>query len=236
MKKIFFYFRDFFRQSFSPSFYIALALFTALILVINFSFNLENGIIDRRYYGTFLHFVFFFILNAFVYLVSVLFYTFFNKTGYLLQKKEFILKVLCFLVLITLKRSFYWHKTMIPARLCYQQWLVQIMQNAYGLVVVLLPLFLFYFFCEKNNKNFYGFNNKNFDFKPYFIILLTVAPVIAIASWSPSFTSYYPILKASENTSASLCLQVPEIVTAAFYEFFYLLDFLNTEILFRGFL
>ncbi|HPH46725.1 MAG TPA: CPBP family intramembrane metalloprotease, partial [Chryseolinea sp.] len=97
----------------------------------------------------------------------------------------------------------------------------------------MLPLLVYYFLNDRNEKHVYGLNAKQFDTKPYFIMLLIMMPLIIGASFHVSFQNQYPMYKSS---SAHVFLNVPEWVTMLCYEFAYGFDFISVEFLFRGFM
>jgi hypothetical protein len=100
------------------------------------------------------------------------------------------------------------------------------------LILVAIPLLLFYW-LENNNGSFWGLSTKNFDWKPYLLMLLVMVPLITFASTQSDFLQMYPKLK-----------QVAFIETNATHSWFYNLlfevsygiDFVTIELFFRGFL
>ena len=67
-------------------------------------------------------------------------------------------------------------------------------------------------------------------------MLLLMVPVIYIATWLPGFLEYYPTYKRAGGFGFAAHYKIPEFVASMIYELFYLTDFLNTELFFRGFL
>ncbi len=110
-------------------------------------------------------------------------------------------------------------------------WLVKIATSGSSFVFVLLPLLLFYQAIDKEKTGFYGLTTPG-NIKPYLILLLMVAPFIFIAAWQTSFTDYYPVYKTN---SVSELWGWPSYLPMLIFEFIYGADFLNVELLFRGF-
>jgi membrane protease YdiL (CAAX protease family) len=101
------------------------------------------------------------------------------------------------------------------------------------LFTIIIPILLFYYWKERDEKHIYGLQSKNFDKKPYIILLLLMIPLIVAASFTKGFQIQYPMYKTSD---AHLYFNVPEWVTTAGYEVAYGFDFVSVEFLFRGFM
>ncbi len=83
------------------------------------------------------------------------------------------------------------------------------------------------------SASFYGLTVKNFDWKPYFIMLLIMIPLIAAASSQADFLSAYPKMKSitaiAESTARPWWYKL-------LYQLSYGSDFVTIELFFRGFL
>jgi hypothetical protein len=84
----------------------------------------------------------------------------------------------------------------------------------------------------KEKQPFYGWTTRNFNARPYLLMLLIMIPLIAIASTQADFLATYPKLKdisffAKVNNSGLYKL---------LYELSYGSDFITIELFFRGFL
>jgi len=80
---------------------------------------------------------------------------------------------------------------------------------------------------------FYGLTTRNFRARPYFLILMCMLPLIALASTRPDFLHTYPKVK---NIAFLGGYTHPVWPWQLLYEISYGLDFLNIELFFRGFL
>jgi hypothetical protein len=117
--------------------------------------------------------------------------------------------------------------------------------NRYWLIILQLPakwllLCFLLFVCWKTGllegdglRGSVGLTTKNFSAQPYFLLLLLLIPVVALASTQPDFLRVYPKVKniAFINGYAS-----PVWPWKAGYELSYGLDFLTIELFFRGLL
>ncbi len=86
---------------------------------------------------------------------------------------------------------------------------------------------------DSTAKNTYGLTAHRFHWKPYFTMLLIVIPLITWASFQGNFIDYYPFFKYWTYRSA---FGLSQKTMFGIYEFFYLFNFVNVELLFRGLL
>lgn len=221
------------REDFSPGYYSGILIFLALILGVNFSLNLENGIIDA-YTGRLIRIPMFFGLYAAVYYVACWLVSRSQKDWNFWSRKQFWMYSLFGLGVLSLDRGFpYLHQvsTWFSTDFDLYTWVYKVANHALSFVVVFSPLLLFYYWIDTNRSGFYGLT-KSSNWRPYLILLLLIAPLIGLASLQPGFLSYYPMYKT--NAVASL-LGWPDYVPVLIFEFFYGADFINVELLFRGF-
>jgi hypothetical protein len=80
---------------------------------------------------------------------------------------------------------------------------------------------------------FCGLTFKNFEWKPYLILLACMVPLIAFASTRPDFLATYPKFKQIVFYTE---LHKPAWVHRLLYEISYGIDFITIEVFFRGFL
>jgi hypothetical protein len=107
------------------------------------------------------------------------------------------------------------------------------------LVIIIAILFLVWKIFD-NDKPFYGLTTKNserprkaFKWKPYFLMLVIMMPLIAAASTQADFLSMYPKLKSVLHIDYDIHLSW---FHKLLFELSYGSDFLSIEIFFRGFL
>lgn len=99
--------------------------------------------------------------------------------------------------------------------------------------VVFVLAGMYWWIFEKEDKNFYGFTLKNYNARPYFVMLLIMLPLIIFASTQGDFLRAYPRSK----DFYSLNIHNPEhTVYYVIYELIYGLDFFSIEFFFRGFM
>lgn len=98
--------------------------------------------------------------------------------------------------------------------------------------VLVIPVLLIWWWKDRSVQPLYGFRNVS-DWKPYWIMLLAMLPLIAWASTQGSFLHYYP--------RAQLVSRMPinsptDYLRYLWFELSYGFDFFSIELFFRGFL
>lgn len=233
MKKIWGYLKQHLREDFHPGHYALMAAFLACCLYLNYTFDYEDSVLDKKKgFDKLLHF---FLLYAVAYYGSALSYLAFSKKLYILVEPEFWIKSLLGLTVLSIDSSLPFLRESIGSLLhpSVQYWAYKVIANLISFLTIVAPILIYYRFFEREQKNLYGFNARNFDFSPYLILLLIMVPLIVAASFTEPFLRQYPMYRIS---GAHEYLGVSERVTAGIYEIAYGLDFVTVEYLFRGFL
>lgn len=117
--------------------------------------------------------------------------------------------------------------------------------DKYTLLVIQLPLKLILlccvlYLCRKGGllegdslAQSVGLTRKNFNARPYFLLLVLLLPLIGLASAQSDFLAVYPKVKNLDFLDSSAH---PSWPWKLLYEFSYGLDFLSIELFFRGLL
>jgi heme/copper-type cytochrome/quinol oxidase subunit 4 len=100
------------------------------------------------------------------------------------------------------------------------------------LLVIILFLLLLCWRIFNREQPFYGISAKGLQWKPYWIMLLIMLPLIAAASTQPDFLAMYPKLK----TITQYNLMDLSWWHKLLFELSYGSDFITIELFFRGFL
>jgi hypothetical protein len=235
MKKIIHYLKTYLKADFNLPLYLAILFFVIGTITINYIYDFEDSIIDA-YFGQEIRFLWYFLFYAFAYYGTVLIITLLRQDASIIANKLFWVYSLLALTILAFDGGFYYHYTFtqsssFPVEL--SDYAFKCFSNLNSVLTIYLPLFLFYVWLDKQSNGFYGLVNRSTDIRPYAWMLLIMMPLIAWASFQPDFLSSYP---SYEDTSADEYLGVPQLATALFFELAYGLDFVATELLFRGFL
>ena len=111
----------------------------------------------------------------------------------------------------------------------------RIIGDVLKMAAAMLPITVYWLWDRKHNKSPYGFTIKNFNLRPYFLILLVMLPFVIGFGLTDHFTGYYP--RGLKNLDYFFGFGVdPPQSSLLFYELIYGLDFVSIEYFFRGFL
>lgn len=233
MKKLIKIIREHLHSDFKPLYYGAITLLLITSISINYSINLENGVIDKHT-GKWIRAVYYFMLYATGYYGTCLLVSTFNHDFSFWRKRNFWLLSIFGLAVLSIDRGFPYLDdlaSLFDQKYNGYTWLFRTGNHATGFFIVLIPLYVFYKTIDSTKSAFYGLTHAG-NIRPYVHLLAIVAPLILIASFHPSFSSYYPVYK---TTNVAELWNWPTYLPAVIFELLYGLDFLNVEMLFRGF-
>lgn len=233
MKKLLQLIKEHWREDFRIGYYLSFVVLLFTIVSVNYSINLENGVIDK-YTGQAVRILYFFILYGCIYYCSYLLISFWNKEWFFWKSKVFWIHSVFGLLILSLDRGFpYLHEiaSSFDQPFAVYAWIYKVGNHALGFAIIFLPLLLFYGLIDKSSTGFYGMTSKT-NVKPYLFLLAIMVPVIGLATTQSGFTSYYPMYKSNPVAET---FGWSEFIPVALFEFFYGADFINVELLFRGF-
>jgi hypothetical protein len=236
LKKIWKFLRQFLAEDFDWKRYVSVAVFLAICIAVNYSINLENGIIDRHA-GEPVRVVYYFLVYAFGYFGTSIIVFSFNRQFHYFRSRRYWTITLAALFFLSLTVGFPYitEVARIVAGKSFPLflWTFGVTNNLINFFIATLPLLVFAWFFEKHRENF-GVNKNDVDLRPYWQMLMILLPLVVIASFETSFQKYYPLYHRYEVTAANNPTDLPRWLFALGYEVTYGLDFFNVEFLFRG--
>jgi hypothetical protein len=150
------------------------------------------------------------------------------------RQRDTWVRLLFALIVVAADAAFYHHRGLpsLAETPGARYLLRKLLNNASSLLTIGAALSAFYLLYERKREGWYGLQAQGFDFRPYLLLLGLMLPLVAAASFDPSFIRYYPTLRPERlQTLESL----PPWAAALLYEAVYSLDFLWEEWLMRGF-
>ncbi len=238
MRKFIGYFKDFHKEYFNVKLYLIILFFIGALITINYSFNIESGFI-KPIKNIPLSFSLYFLYQGFAF-YGVLFIIYLFDRSKITFSKQFWIKSLLGFSILAIDRSATYNFACLFIEYCSSETLrfyFKILINFASWISIFGLLLIVKFFFDKNDGNgIYGLRFKHVSFKAYFILLLIMVPLVYIASFIPEFIDYYPVYKRTGGNSFANYYNIPEFVSKVTFELFYITDFLNTELFFRGFL
>lgn len=100
-----------------------------------------------------------------------------------------------------------------------------------NIIIISIPVAAWWFLHDRKDQPLYGFKRTNI--KPYLWLLLMLLPFIVLASLTKDFQKMYPMATKTLNVAK---IEEGRAGYASVFEFFYGLNYVNTEFFFRGFL
>ncbi len=232
MKQVYTYLKDYIKSDFNVFTYSYTAIFLIIAFIINYGFDFEDKILSKTY-GKPSGFFYYSVYYAFAYFAIVIPIVLYYKKQKILKDHRFWIKSISFVALIGVAGAFYYYDDILSLfnDALEQFYVKKILINSKRTVLYLIPLFIIKMIFDKDVKGLYGLRFKQFNIKPYFIMLLIMIPVIVWASYQPDFLNVYPKFRpwiGSEVFSLNTWQRT------AIFEFIYGLDFVFVELIFRG--
>lgn len=222
--------RNYFRAV-NPLALIFTSLFTALLIILNYGMGLEKRIVS--FDTPLLKFTGFFLLFAFTFCGAWLLQSVFSREN-IFAKPFFYVILLASPAIFAGKVTFDWFSSYITNPLYYpwdQYWSV-VLNWPLKCVLVFVAVALIWRW-GKYGPPMAGLSAKGFTAKPYFLLLLYMVPLIALAATQEDFLRVYPKWQRVDIIEPYLENSLP---AKLLFELSYGLDFLTIEFFFRGFL
>jgi hypothetical protein len=218
---------------------IAVAFFVlgGMFIGFNYTFDFEDSFVDTEP-NPWLRFVWMFLFQSIPYLATCgLVYAFNLDRTWIRSWKFWTLFVIGFSLLAIDRSWSLW--PMVEG--CWPEeeihFLYRIINKGKGVITIIIPLALLAMFLEKKNPtNIFGLAIRNFDARPYFIILAIGLGCIGFGGFFSDIQEFYPKYSRSYGGIYADFNGIPEWVAVVMYEIPYGFDFISTEYFFRGFL
>lgn len=217
--------------------YVSLSALLTALLIFNFSFDFEDSVIDS-YTGSWLKGLWMFLYEGLPYLTACVFLSLFGLQTDWWRKRGFWIRFAAGFAILAFDRS--WHlwsllkNLFAPAEAIF--W-YKVISSAKSLVSALLPLILLYLLIEnRKEREFYGSHAKRFPAGTYLAMLGIALVFIFIGGFFGDIQAYYPRYLRSGGPEMAAARSISEIWPVLGFELFYGLDFISTELFFRGFL
>lgn len=237
LKKIISYLRSYAAVDHKPGYIIALILFTALGVYAYYGMDTfqEMRISWRRSNMLFLYFG---SVYGIPLLGSYLIHSIFYRNFRFWKDPGFILVSVFAVTVFTCRSCAHLITEGMLGALSGWEHQLYWYRNFQGLIrglLVMIPISVYWFLVHRKEQPLYGFTKKDFDLRPYFVMLLLMLPLIVIASMNADFLGQYP--RAGNWGLEHFKLEVrADWKYFGLFEFIYGLDFISIEFFFRGFL
>jgi hypothetical protein len=228
MKKIFSYIAAY-ASDIDKRVLVLSVVFIAVLIYLNYQHGLENRL-SRKLPLPFPDFTGHYILFLFAFGFPYLLNYFIQQKNYF-ENSQFIFLLILAPAIFSIKMAWNVNFKVNDSSAWNSYWNKIIYWPILLLTISALLFLLWKIF--NSSESFYGLTVKNFDWKPYLIMLLIMIPLIAAAASQPDFNSMYPKMKSvavfADTASRPWWYKL-------LYEISYGSDFVTIELFFRGFL
>ncbi|MBS1589523.1 MAG: CPBP family intramembrane metalloprotease [Bacteroidetes bacterium] len=233
MRKITGIVRTYFQEHFSLLYFLPVALFTAILISLNYYLNFEEHYIsyepnDRKR----------FLLYCCMYLLSFggayVLYLFDKKSRAIVRNPKLWGLIIFTVLIFSFRWWFYQYNQLVYAHvpILYQNIVIKYIVNLSGFIWLFIPCWIYWFGVDRKQQPIYGFHAKGVVLRPYFMLVLMMIPLIMWAATQRDFLDTYPRVLHTGLAGNGWRNQLLNLG----YELCYSVDFVNTEFFFRGFL
>lgn len=233
MKEIISEIKDFLKKDFNVYAYLYTLLFLTISLFLNYKYNFENSIIDS-FYGQPISFLIYFLYYSAPYLLILIPVLAFKNKLYLIRNPEFWIKSFIFFGIFGALVAFWQFRYFIDfSKFDYSdsRYIRSLIFNIKRIIPFLIVFYAVKLYYDKDMNHLYGLRYKGMDYRPFFLLLFLMIPLIALASFQPDFKISYPQYKFYYYDGA---LGMSRIQSEMIFLAAYGLDFVSTELMYRG--
>lgn len=226
--------RLFLKANFSFWKYSAILLFTAILITLNYSLNIDDSLNEAFRFTPWIFPIYIF-RNIIAYFGAIGIVLLFSKIKIKKLKEFFIISTIS-IIIYSFYSKFYFHISVVKTfDFSLRYYFHYIFANLQGIVSLVLPLLMiFLIFNRKDKLGFFGLNFKNIKPFRYLDVFIIIAIIVFIASLLGSITEFYPVYRYTFYQSASKHLGISNSLAITGFEISYAIDFIFIELFFRG--
>lgn len=232
MKNIFRYFGLYFKEEIKWLYFIIVIVFAAICVFLQYHFKIANYYV-AHHHQSLSYYPRAFLLYAIPFVGTLILYSAFYKKWDIWGNRTFLILVFFTIAVYVWRCGITSHTGLIKNYIeaDHQRYWIKISnQLVHGIALFILP-FLWWWAMERKKNNLYGWKYEGISFKPYFIILLFLIPVVALASTQKDFLSAYPLVANTLKGETGNTW-----INGSLFELSYGFDFMMNEFFFRGFI
>lgn len=232
MKEIIRYLKQFINEDFHLGAYIYVFVFLATAIFLNYLFDFEHTILNRHY-GKPSCALLYFLTYLTCYYGLIIPVLLLKKKTAVIKNYRFWIKSLVIILIISVDRGFRIFTSLLDQYRTFEEhyFISKILGNIKSTVFYILPLLLLKVSFDRHEKGFYGIRKKGFYPLPFLLMLIIVIPLIIMASFRPDFLNQYPSFR---GWLINPVFDLNKYQMTAIFEFAYGMDFIMTELIFRG--
>ncbi len=233
MKEIIIEVRNFLKKDFNIYAYSYTIIFLAIAVFLNYKYGFENNYIDKNY-GKPIGFLIYPLYYIFPYYVTIIPILFIKKQQHKLKQSEFWIKSLIYFTTFGIMIAFWQERKMFDLsdfKVSERYLIYRIIAELKRIIPFIIIFFAVKSYYDKKEKHLLGLRFKGINYKPFFVMLILMLPLIAIASFQPAFQHTYPQYKFWNYDGA---FGLTPLQSDLLFELAYGMDFISIELFFRG--
>lgn len=234
MREIIRFIREFLRSEYKPGYFLSLLIFLGAAIALNYTFHIETRMRIASW-GSPIAVFWYFIFYGTPFAYAVITYAFWYNRRDLFRLPRFWVVSISALLILSINGGFSYHVAPLRALVApqLQYFVLRCMNNLVSAIIYFALITAYWWFNDRNAMPLYGFRSESFNARPFFLLLLLVAPLIVLASFQPDFLHKYP---RYTGTDVAAHYGIGRTIPILVFELFYGLDFVTTEFFFRGFM
>jgi len=232
MKKVVLQLREFIKEDFDLWTYLWAFIFISAAIAINYSLKFETQILAKHSDKSIIIMRFFLYYGLAWFAVAIP-KLWINRRLHLFSSIEFWVKIVLFLLLISTTSGFRFDPnwfTFIEDPIS-KLYFVKLSTQIKCLLLYTIPFIIMHRMYDRTHQGIYGFNSNFGNGKVYLQMLLIIAPLVIVASFTPDFLKAYPRYRVWYFEELQL---LPSWLSTSVFEALYVVDFAMTEWMFRG--
>jgi len=233
MKEIIIEIKDFLKKDFNIYTYSYTIIFLTIAVFLNYKYNFEHSYIDKFYRKpiSFIIYPLYFIAPYYIVIIPILFI---KKQQYKLKQSEFWVKSIIYFTTFGVMVAFWQIRDLFNLSnfdFSERYLLYRILNELKRIIPFIIIFYAVKLYYDKNETHLLGLRFKGINYKPFFVMLLLMMPLIIIASFQPAFQHTYPQYKFWNYNGA---FGLTPLQSDLLFEVAYGMDFISIELFFRG--
>lgn len=227
MKPIFHKIHCLFFNSYPFAFSVFSVFFTAVLIFINYHFNLNEYLV-HAYSQNSLQIILYFFIYFSAFIICFVAYSFFTKAYKFWQQKLFWIIAISAPLIFGFQQYFYQYQNFVTTYFSTNSQAIYLTTFEWlcRSIILLSYSFLIWKITQRNDENNFSTNNVSVPKNMYWYMIAIIVPFVVLAASTPSFQEAYPKIKTVLNHE-------PSLAKAFHFEAAYTLNFIAIEVFFR---
>lgn len=208
--------------------WLLLCIVCAISVSLNYLLDIQRRIYDKAGLSEYVAYVVLYGVHIYsAYLLTC----YFSGDCSFFRTTRFHILIFSAVCIFSFRSVFVYHRELIEALSCpgFKRINRYVYNDLFRFIMTVLPVGFVWFVFQRKEMPLYGFRARHVPFRVYITMLLIMIPLIAAASFTEDFLSYYPRVRR-------LVLWGASVEKLILFEMMYGLDFFSIEFFFRGFM